>query len=211
MKFNKLETILQFKVIAILAIVSLIFLAIACRSSSSNNVASLEAIKSTPIVEDKSNVPEEEVENEAVLMAFTQCMREQGVELKDPKVDSNGNIQPPEPVDPSKISPEQLRKAFPNCQEHLEGLTFGGERPDISELVDQLVEVTTCLREKGFDVDDPTANNIMQWRQNFRQQFDFNDPKAQEAFQECNDNSNRQEGQRQRGPGRLGRGGGPPN
>ena len=161
MKSNKLKTILQFELIAMLAIISLIFFAIGCRSSSSNDVASLETIKPTPILEDKSNVPEEEVENEAVLMAFTQCMRDQGIELKDPKVDSNGNIQPPEPVDPSKISPEQLRKAFPNCQEHLEGLTFGGERPDISELIDQLVEVTTCLREKGFDVDDPTANNII--------------------------------------------------
>ena len=69
------------------------------------------------------------------------------------------------------------------CGKHLEGLTMGRERQDVSEQVDKLVALATCLREKGYDVDDPTAETLDQWRVDFRVEFDWDDPKA--AYEEC--------------------------
>ena len=71
------------------------------------------------------------------------------------------------------------------CSVHLEGLTLGRERPDVSQQVDQGVALATCLREKGYDVDDPTAKTLDQWGTDFRVEFDWDNPKAKAAYQEC--------------------------
>jgi hypothetical protein len=64
-------------------------------------------------------------------------------------------------------------------------MTLGRERPEVSEQVDQGVALATCLREKGYDVDDPTTETLSQWQVDFRVEFDWDDPKAQAAYKEC--------------------------
>jgi hypothetical protein len=51
--------------------------------------------------------------------------------------------------------------------------------------VDQMVELATCLRKKGYDVDDPTAETLKQWGKDFRVEFPWDDPAAKEAYEEC--------------------------
>jgi len=126
-----------------------------------------------------------EINDEAKVMAFTQCMREQGIEFKDPMVDSDGNVQRPELVEATSYSRQEIRDASEECQHFLEGLTLGRGREDLSELVDQLIELAICLRDKGYDMDDPTAETLKQWQTDFRQQFDWDAPGARDDFQEC--------------------------
>ena len=42
-----------------------------------------------------------------------------------------------------------------------------------------------AFRDKGYDVDDPTAETLGQWGADFRVEFDWDDPAAKEAYQEC--------------------------
>ena len=73
------------------------------------------------------------------------------------------------------------------CGKYFEGMTRGSESQDTSEQVDQYVALATCLREKGYDVDDPTAETLDQWGKDFRVAFDWDDPEAQAAYEECSD------------------------
>jgi hypothetical protein len=150
---------------------------VAC-GSASDDVPSLGETP-TAVVE------EETLGDEAKVMAFVQCMRDEGIEFQDPLVDSDGNVQAPELVEGFTVTREELAEPYAACSHHLEGLSFGRERGDVSERVDQLVALATCLRDKGYDVDDPTAETLDQWGADFRVEFDWDDPEAKEAYDEC--------------------------
>jgi hypothetical protein len=154
---------------------------VACRSNS-NDVPSLDTERpATPT----AVVEEEPLDDEAKMMAFTECMREQGIELVDAGVDSEGNVQRPTLAEDVQVSREKFAEARQVCDVHLKGLTLGRERPDRSEKVDQGVALATCLRDKGYDVDDPTAETLDQWGMDFRVEYDWDDPKAMAAYKEC--------------------------
>ena len=167
-----------------LTLVAAIGLVLAACGSDSEDVPSLNT-EDTRVVEPTAAVEEEPLDDEAKVMAFTDCMREQGLDLLDPMVDAEGNVQLPQPAPGANITREQYGKAYAVCDEHVEGLTFGRERPDVTELVDQYVVIATCLRDKGYDVDDPTAETIGQWLADFRTTFAWDDPKAIAAYEEC--------------------------
>ena len=52
-------------------------------------------------------VEDEPLDDEAKMMAFVQCMRDKGIEFKDPVVDSEGNVQTPELVKGFTITREE--------------------------------------------------------------------------------------------------------
>ena len=153
-------------------------LLLAACGSSSDDVTSLGA---TPT----AAVEQETLDDEAAVMAFVQCMRDEGIEFKDPVVDSDGNVQEPEFVEGFTVTREELAAPYKACSHHIEGLTFGRERADVSERIDQFVALATCLREVGFDVDDPTAETLEQWGAEFRVEFDWDDPEAMQTYEEC--------------------------
>jgi hypothetical protein len=163
----------------ILVIVSALLL-VACGSNSSD-VPSLNT-EGTQRIEPTTDAA---LDEEAKMMAFTQCMRDQGIELMDPGVDSEGDVQRPELAEGVEVTREELGAAYEACAEHLEGLTFGREREDVSQQVDTFVALATCLRDKGYDVDDPTAETLDQWGADFRAEFDWDDPEAMAAYEEC--------------------------
>jgi hypothetical protein len=177
-KTNPMKSIL----LALLAAVALFI--VAC-SEDSSDVASLEragdTAKPTTTIEAADSVSDVE----AAMMALTQCLRDEGFELKDPVVDSEGNVQKPEPVEGTSMDMKELSAAWQVCEEHLEGVTFGKESVDVSEQVDQLVELATCMREKGFDVDDPTAETLDAWWGEIKEGLDWKDPAVQTAYEEC--------------------------
>jgi len=155
--------------------------------SASNDVPSLAATP-TKVVEDRVS------DGEAALLAFTECMREQGVELIDPVVDSKGDVQPPEVAEGVELTREQWNLAFEVCGALIEGITFGREREDVTDKVDQFVVIATCLRDKGYDVDDPTAETFDQWAGDFRTEFDWDDPDAVAAYETCSADGDKKDG-----------------
>jgi hypothetical protein len=153
-------------------------LLLAACNSTSDDVPSLAATP-TAVVEDE--IPDDE----AAVMAFVQCMRDEGIELKDPVVDSDGNVQPPEVVEGVELTREEWAAPYEVCGHYIEGTSFGREREDTSARGDQFVKIANCLSEKGYDVDEPTAETIDQWGIDFRVEFDWDDPEAMEAYEEC--------------------------
>jgi hypothetical protein len=161
-----------------LAVLAAIGIGLTACGSKAVDVPSLKATP-TAAVEDVV------LDDEAKVMAFVQCMRDQGIEFEDPVVDSEGNVQRPEFVEGFTITREQLAEPYAACSHHLEGLSFGRRREAVSAQVDQFVKLATCLRDKGYDMDDPTAETLEVWMTDFRVEFDWDDPAAMEAYQEC--------------------------
>ena len=100
--------------------------------SDSNDVPSLAATP-TPIEED------EILDVETKMMEFAECLRNEGLEIIDPVVDADGNVQMPELVEGSNVSKEEWIAAFEVCGEIIENITFGKDEVDRSEQVAQFL------------------------------------------------------------------------
>ena len=146
--------------------------------SDSNDVPSLGG---TPIV----TVENETLDIEATMMEFAECLRGEGLEVLDPVVDSDGNVQKPEFAEGFEVSKKEFGAAYEVCGEIIEGITFGKEKDDMSEQVDYYLDLTACLREKGIEIDEPTAETLDTWMTDFKTVFDWDDPNAVEAYETC--------------------------
>lgn len=157
---------------------SVLGLNLAACSSDSNDVPSLSA-PATLVGE------VEDLDDEARMMEFAECLRNEGMEVTDPGVDSDGNIQKPQLVEGATASKKEWGEAYEACGEIIKNITFEKEDIDISEQVDQYVELAACMRDEGFDVEDPTAETLDIWMVDFKNTIDWKDPDIQEAFDEC--------------------------
>jgi len=163
--------------VKIILLVAMSLLLVACRSGA-DDVPSLEATP-IPVIE------EDPLDDEARVMNFVECMRTEGMQLKDPVVDADGNVQPPEVIEGVTYTREQWVEPYKICGHHIEGLIFAEEREDMNEQLEQTIALATCLNEKSYDVDEPTAETIDQWRIDFRMEYDWDDPDAMAAYEEC--------------------------
>ena len=91
---------MKIKYMLFLLVLGFSLLLTACRSAS-KDVPSLAA---TPI----PNVAEEECGNETLMMEIAECLRNEGLEVADPMVDADGNIQFPEIIDENGLSKEEF-------------------------------------------------------------------------------------------------------
>ncbi len=167
-----------------LILVTAIGLVLAACGSDSNDVASLRTTENTQ-VEATTDAADPLLDNEAMMMALTECLRDQGIEVMDPVVDADGNVDKPELVEGAEWDKETMGAAWEACEHHLEGFTWEKERVDMSELVDEYVALAACLREKGYDVDDPTAETLDQWGTDFKNAINWDDPAAVADYEEC--------------------------
>lgn len=86
-------------------------------------------------------------------LKFTQCMRDQGIDMPDPGPD--GNV-----FGGGSADKEKLAAATRACREYMPG---GGElqQPSAGQ-IEQLREFAQCMREHGVpDFPDPNANGLM--------------------------------------------------
>ncbi len=176
------------------ALIALAVFLAACSGSASSGdgVASLDGSTVTTLAETSADP-------EAAAIAFTECMRDNGVEMEDPTVDADGNVLPGRPTDlpePEEgenvqIGPgalgEDLRAAFEECGDLLDGTTFGFTPEDQTELQDQLLALAQCLRDQGLDVADPDLSNPPGGGPQEGGPFgiDFQDPEVQAAMEQC--------------------------
>jgi hypothetical protein len=178
------------------ALIALAVMLAACggnAGSADEGVASLDDSTITTLA------AEEAADPEAAAIAFTECMRENGIEMEDPTVDAEGNVLPgrpsdlPEPgeqagtqVGPGELG-DDLRAAFEACGDLIEGTTFGFTPEDQTELQDQLLALAQCLRDQGLDVADPDLSNPSSGgpREGGPFGIDFQDPEVQAAMEQC--------------------------
>ena len=118
---------------------------------------------------------ETEIDSEQAALDFTQCLRDNGLDVADPTFDEEGNLEgglfgggpsgPDSGTNPGSdggLDPgsEDAQAAFEACGDLLEGVGFGrgggGGGFDPDEIEATLVEFTECLRDEGLDVGDLT-------------------------------------------------------
>jgi hypothetical protein len=150
-------------------------LALSACGSTSNDVPSLAP---TPTAEADG----ESFSNEVLMMNFTECLRDEGLEVADPIVDADGNVEYPEIIDENGVSKETWWEA---CGYILESFTFEGEKEDRSADLDYYLEVASCMREEGIEIEDPTAETLDTWMGNFKDTTNFDDPDTVTAFETC--------------------------
>lgn len=142
------------KICLITMVAATALFAIAC-GLESDDVASLEA----------ADAPEEVTEDatadvETAWMAFTECLRDNGLDVEDPVVDANGLVQKPEPIGDTGLKKKDLYEAYEACDALLVGVTIEIKKGEVdtTEYIDGLLELAECLRGQGIDVDDPDVS-----------------------------------------------------
>lgn len=149
----------------ILLVAVLALVAAACGESGDGDesgVASLSPIHSEADTSATGVNSEAEVDAEEALLDLTQCIRDQGIDIADPTVDSDGNPQLARPGSGENGPPEGFREAIQICAQYLEGVTLGRQGQDLDALQDTLVEYAACMRSNGYEMDDPDFSNLGQ-------------------------------------------------
>lgn len=198
-----------------LLLVVLALVATACSDGAEDEtgLATLEAAgeDATAIAE---GAADNDVDAEEALMAFSQCMRDNGIpDYPDPTVDADGSIGfgfVRGSLEESGIDPrsEEFSAARDICAEHLEGIALGRGREgfDLTELTDTLLAFAQCMRDHGVPMDDPDLSGFGDGPGSGAVRpfgdIDFEDPDVQEAFEACQEEANFT------GPGGGGLGGG---
>ncbi|SMD22391.1 hypothetical protein [Lentzea albidocapillata] len=89
------------------------------------------------------------------MVKFAQCMRDNGVDMPDPKQDDNGGVMIEAMPGGEAGSPdmEKMNSAHEACKEHLPN---GGEmKPPSPEEQDKARQEAKCMRDRGYNWPDP--------------------------------------------------------
>ena len=145
-------------------ILTLALVAGACTGDSDlPSIASLETDPPNPSAESATDA-DQAADSEAAMLAFTQCLRDQGIDVGDPTIDADGNLQLP-PIefetsdtvtDPDEFPDmSEFEEMLAPCEEHLGGVVGSFSLGDTTEIEDMFLAYAECMRENGIDMPDP--------------------------------------------------------
>lgn len=126
----------------------------ACGGSDSAGVANL-GTNTTP--DEESDPTEAPTDPQEAILAYTQCMRENGIDLPDPDFSGEPGQGGGGFFGQGGIDPEDsdFQEAQEKCGSNLESIR-GNFNPDNQEqFQDAALELAQCMRDRGFDVPDP--------------------------------------------------------
>jgi hypothetical protein len=135
----------------------------------------------------------DEASEEEMALDFVACMRDNGVDFPDPQVNADGSIVlvPGGPLanglDPGST---EFQDAVGVCGDLVEGASFlPANSIDQNELEDTLLAFAACVRDKGFEIDDPDLSGGFPPPGGpaalFGDAFDPADPANAEVVAEC--------------------------
>ena len=178
------------KVMALVA--ALTFVLAACgtdsESAAQGELATLETSSTSDISKEAVEVVEDDAET--TVLAFAECLRDEGVNVGDPTLNADGSVDMQsmrsadfDPGDPG------VQEALDTCGPMLDDIALTGQDVDQTELEDNLLAVAECLRDAGYDVDDPNLDGPITGGPGaiFGDSFDVSDPENQVALDSCLD------------------------
>ncbi len=192
---------IRLRSLAVIAVLGLVLTACGGGSETDSGVATLgneESGQTLASQEDPlgggEGTEDAELTREEALLAFTACLRDQGVDIEDPTVDADGNVRLSRPGgqsgQPGPGGDDTFREARAACADLLEdaALGFGGD-VDRTELEDNLVVFAECMRDNGYDMPDPdfSAFGPGQGGGGPFGEVDRDDPAFQAAAEACED------------------------
>jgi hypothetical protein len=129
-------------------------------SSASSKVASLDSTGGGAAVATSTTLSKK-AQQDAIL-SYAGCMRQNGVDMKDPTFDADGNVTAggggvrAQGIDPRSTTFQAAQKA---CGSIIQGIDFGPGRRrnfDPTKLQAAFNDFTACLRDNGVQVNDIT-------------------------------------------------------
>ena len=130
----------------------------------------------------------ESIPGEEAVLAFTACLRDEGLDVDDPAVDGEGNLVAPSPhaVAARTLDMGAVHSAFDVCRGFLDNVAFGMSTEDLTEREDELLAFAECMRENGYDMPDPDFSEGGHSRVGpFGEAVDTDDPEFQRAVGSC--------------------------
>jgi len=90
------------------------------------------------------------------------CLRDNGIDIEDPTVDADGNlqVQPPRGFGSPGFDQDAALAALDECEDLLEGVSLGFDDPGNTGLMDTLLAFASCMRDNGYDMDDPDLSSF---------------------------------------------------
>jgi hypothetical protein len=142
--------------------------------------------------EQKPTTTEAPEDPEEALLAFTECLREHGIDVPDPEFDDSGRGRMRMQLGESGIDPDdpKFRAAQEECRPLLASIRGQFTEEDRQRMQDAALEFARCMRGKGFDVPDPDFSGEGPGGGAVRQFFgdvDADDPKFRAAQEECSE------------------------
>jgi hypothetical protein len=118
-------------------------------------------------------------------LAFAKCMRENGVNVPDPKPGERGRFRLELKAE-SDADREKTKQAMDKCQKHLDAV----KPPELSEeqqaeLRDWALKQARCMRRKGIDVPDPQFEGKGGVTQRIPKSLDVTDQEVRAAEEAC--------------------------
>jgi len=161
-------------------------LASACSSGAGGaDVASLDTNAQDAEIEGTET---ETVPGEEAVLAFTACLRDEGLDVDDPAIDGEGNLVAPTPhaLAAETLDISAVHSAFGVCRGLLDNVTFGMSTEDVTGREDELLAFAVCMRENGYDMPDPDfSDNGNRGDGPFGDAIDTDDPDFQNAVKSC--------------------------
>ena len=89
------------------------------------------------------------------MLAYTECMRDHGVDMPDPQTDGEGRTMVALDADPESGEFQEAQTACePLMDNAISQMEIDPERE--AEMKEQLLEYAACMRDHGIDMPDPT-------------------------------------------------------
>lgn len=169
----------------------------ACGGGETADVG-LASLESDSTVTTSETVPAD-TSLEDALLELTACMRDEGIDIGDPTFNADGSVDMESAIRDPEIDPqsEEFQGAMEACGDALDGvaLAASGGQFDMTAIQDAMVAMAQCLRDQGFDVDDPDVTGFGPQPGVSGQPgsaelggpfgLDFNDPAVAEAMDLC--------------------------
>lgn len=158
---NRYQFGTRFSVVALGAALTLT--AVACGSSGGSSSSKVASLGTTPTAGSDTPTSSPQSTQDAML-AYAQCMRDNGIDMADPTFDANGQptgqlFGPDSGIDPRA---EGFQAAQTSCGDLLQGVINGrgqGGGLDRDAIQASLNDFTGCLRDQGLEVDDISFGN----------------------------------------------------
>ncbi len=128
-------------------------------------------------------------DNEQAVLNFTACLRENGLDVRDPRMYENGNVDLESFLEvATEVDPDDAEVAVEACSDLLDEIELGFDQIDFTDLQDTLLDFATCMRDNGYDLPDPDFSGLanLQGDGPFGP-IDLEDPAFQSALEQCDE------------------------
>ena len=147
----------------LIVLISIIISACSAPDSSQGVVSTQDLSTDTTVTTILEDVVEENLSSEDAQLLLARCLRDNGYDVKDPKNDEGlRSVLTPIFIAADEKGRTELFETIQACAEDnniLLGDNADFENPeDVADRLDTELEFAQCLREKGIEVEDPSAD-----------------------------------------------------